>query len=101
MSPASGSVIVGCLPAQARRVEGKCRGVARLRFVESRGNSRALPNGDRVVIWLKFVGHRYGEQAHKQWPRDCVHYHLGGLTKLIGVVKSVALSRYEGREKPF
>ena len=67
--------------------------MARLRFVEANGTKRSLPNGDFAIIWVKFVSHRHGEEAHRRWPRDRVHYHLGGLTRLIGVVKSVALSR--------
>ena len=35
-----------------------------------------------------------------RWPRDRVHYHLGGLTGLVEVIKGIAVGKTR-REKPF
>jgi hypothetical protein len=85
-------VVVGCLPAQARKVAQECRGLARLRFVEVTAKRFKLPPADELVLWIRFLGHNYTEEAFNRWPRSRVHLHKGGLKQLVNVVRTVAIA---------
>lgn len=82
-------IVVGLLPGQAHQIERQCRGV-RLRFVESQGNVPKLPSGDHIVLLIRFIRHLWTNYALAHWPRNRVHYHMGGLSSLPDVIKEIA-----------
>ena len=82
-------VIVGLLPGQANKIKQQVK-TARLRFVQSKGDVPKLPNGDHIVLLVKFVRHLWTTEALKRWPRNRVHYHMGGLTELTDLLNGIA-----------
>ena len=59
--------------------------------VESQGDGRrTCPSGDHVVLLIKFVRHLWTTEALMHWPRNRVHYHMGGMSSLPDVIKEIA-----------
>lgn len=81
--------IVGLLPSQVAQVRKQLRGVCNLRFAESRKgkNLARIPQADHCFLLIKFVGHRWTDLAFKKFPRECVHYHRGGVTELVTAIR--------------
>jgi hypothetical protein len=86
-------VVVGLLPRQARELENRC-GAVKLHCVESfRGRKARIPNGDHVVLVVKFLGHKWTHEAMRQFPRNHIHYHLGGVSELSHLVENIVAGR--------
>jgi len=82
-------VVVGLIPRQMRIVEQQCSKACKLRFVQSQGNKPSIPSGDYCFLLIKFVRHLWTTQAFKQFPRNRVHYHMGGISELLVAIKGV------------
>jgi hypothetical protein len=82
-------VVVGLLPAVARRVERSCP-TLKLKFVEGIGPRPKYPSGDHIVVVFKFVPHHYAQTAFRLWPRDRVHLHGGGVGHLVDLLNGIA-----------
>lgn len=82
-------VVVGLLPGQAKQLEAACKRFARVRCVDSKQGKTRLPWGDFVVLVAKFIGHAAQWRAYRQFPRDRVWRHHGGLKGVAGLVESL------------
>ena len=82
--------IVGLRFGQQHHVERECRGVADLKFVDANTAEIAFPDADAVILMTRFIQHRWTEVAYRMFPRERVHLHPGGISKLVRRIKRIA-----------
>ena len=59
-------VVVGCLPAQAQRVERECNGIAAQVLWRAKATTGRYRMATKSLFGSKFVGHRYGEGSPQE-----------------------------------
>ena len=82
--------IVGLRFGQMHHVAKECQGVADLKFVAANTAEISFPDADAVILMTRFIQHRWTEVAYRVFPRDRVHLHPGGITKLVRKIKRIA-----------
>ena len=86
--------IVGLRYGQAHHVERACGGLADLTFVEATTAEISFPASEAVILMTKFIRHRWTEVAFQTFPRERVHLHEGGISKLVRRIKRIAGGNY-------
>ena len=82
--------ILGPMDGQAGVIASRCGRRARLSFVNRDRGDKCFPSCDHLILWTKFIQHRWTEAAYRQFPRDRVHLHDGGLTGLVEKINELA-----------
>lgn len=82
--------IVGLRFGQTHHVAKECEGVADLRFVAANTAEISFPDADAVILMTRFIQHRWTQVAFRDFPRDRVHLHPGGISKLVRLIKRIA-----------
>ena len=55
----------------------------------------ALPAADAVLLLTKFIEHRWTVAAYRAFPRERVHLHGGGMSRLIEKIRTLAAGSAE------
>lgn len=82
--------IVGLRYGQEHHVAKACRGLAELTFIAANTAEILFPDADAVILMTKFLQHRWTEVAYRDFPRERVHLHPGGISKLVRRIKRIA-----------
>jgi hypothetical protein len=82
--------IVGLRKGQDFHVAQACVGVADLFFVDADKAEISFPASEAVILMTKFIRHRWTEVAYQVFPRERVHLHPGGISKLVRRIKRIA-----------
>jgi hypothetical protein len=88
--------IVGLRYGQDGHVARACGGLADLKFVDASRSETSFPQSDVVILMTKFIQHRWTETAYRTFPRERVHLHHGGITKLVRRIKRVVAGHRPG-----
>ena len=83
--------IVGLRFGQTHHVARACQGVADLKFVSANTAEITYPDADAVILMTKFIQHRWTQVAYRDFSRDRVHLHPGGISKLVRLIKRIAI----------
>lgn len=71
-------------------IASKCNRRACLRVINRDRGDKLFPSCDHVILWTRFITHKWTEAAYRQFPRDRVHLHHGGLSGLIEKINKLA-----------
>jgi hypothetical protein len=82
--------VVGLRKAQAGIIRRRCGAVARIDCVNADRSSVRLPQCDDVIVMTRFTDHRWTESAFNSFPRDRVHLHSGGMSRLLQMIGALA-----------
>ena len=82
--------IVGLRFGQRHHVSRACQGLADITFVDADKAEISFPNADAVILMTKFILHKWTEVAYQVFPRERVHLHPGGISKLVRRIKRIA-----------
>jgi len=82
--------ILGPMDRQAGVIASRCSRQARLKFVNRNRGDRSFPGCDHLILWTRFITHDWTEVAYRQFPRDRVHLHHGGLSGLVEKINELA-----------
>ena len=82
--------VVGLRFGQAARVEARCADLAILKFVNADQSETVLPESDAIILLTRFIRHRWTQASLQTLPRNRVHLHGGGITSLVGRIRSLA-----------
>ena len=82
--------IVGLRCGQEHHVAKKCQGLADLCFVDADRADAFFPDADAVILMTRFIRHKWTEAAYQVLPRERVHLHAGGISKLVRRIKRIA-----------
>jgi len=81
--------VIGLRYGQPAQIEARCRDFADLRFVNADQSKVVIPCTDHVFLMTRFIKHRLFERVLKQVPRQCVHLHSGGLSRLVQRIETL------------
>jgi hypothetical protein len=82
--------IVGLRFGQTHHVAKACEDVADLKFVAANTAEISFPDADAVILMTRFIQHRWTEVAYRDFPRERVHLHHGGISKLVRLIRRIA-----------
>ncbi len=82
-------IVVGLRPKQIAPVERRLSGKADLRFVDALCDRPRLPRGDHCLLLVRSVGHHWTTRAFKIYPRDRVHYVMGGVGDTVKTIEGL------------
>ncbi len=82
--------IVGLRFGQKHLVAKECKGLADFSFVDADRAETSLPEADVVILMTRFIRHFCTQAAYQVFPRERVHLHDGGISKLVRRIKRIA-----------
>lgn len=82
--------IVGLRFGQQHHVAKECQGLADLKFIDANTAEISFPSSDAVILMTRFIQHRWAQVAFRDFPRERVHLHPGGISKLVRRIKRIA-----------
>jgi hypothetical protein len=82
--------IVGLRFGQRHHVVKACQGLADITFVDADKKDISYPDADAVILMTRFIRHHWTEVAYQVFPRERVHLHPGGISKLVRRIKRIA-----------
>lgn len=83
--------IIGLRNGQDVIVLEKCGQMVDLSILNGDTATTSVPKSDHVVVMTKFIEHRWTKAAHWAVGRDRVHLHRGGISKLVEVIRDLAV----------
>jgi hypothetical protein len=85
------------LNSQARQLGEACGSYADLHFVSKDHRNPSLPqSADHCVLMTKFIDHALMDRVIRQYGRENIHQHRGGLSRLVKLIRAVAGASGEG-----
>lgn len=82
--------IVGLRFGQTHHVVRECKDVVDLKIVDADTAEIFYPVADAVILMTRFIQHRWTQVAFRDFSRERVHLHPGGLSKLVRLIKRIA-----------